>query len=141
MLLRMYKPLLATLSAAALTGLVIQPQQPLPLDQIKLPPGFTIELYATGVPHAREMVMGAKGTLFVGSRSAKTVYAIVDRDHDQKADKVFTIATGLTDPNGVAFRDGALYVAEVSRITRYDDIESKLENPPAPIVVNKDLPT
>jgi glucose/arabinose dehydrogenase len=137
----MYKLLFSTICATAVAAWAWQAPPALPLDQIKLPPGFTIDLYATGVPNAREMVLGAKGTLFVGSRSAKTVYAIVDRDHDQKADKVFTIATGLTDPNGVAFRDGALYVAEVSRITRYDDIESKLENPPAPVVVNKDLPT
>src|SRR4029078_3054000 len=98
-------------------------------------------LYATGIHNAREMVLGARGTLFVGSRSAKTVYAVVDRDHDQKADEVLKIATGLTDPNGVAFRDGALYVAEISRTPRYDAIESKLENPPPPVVVNRDLPT
>ena len=137
----MFKRLLSAISATAVAAWASQAPPALPLDQIKLPPGFTIDLYATGVTNAREMVLGAKGTLFVGSRSAKTVYAIVDRDGDQKADQVYTIATGLTDPNGVAFRDGALYVAEVSRITRYDDIESRLEHPPAPVVVNKDLPT
>jgi glucose/arabinose dehydrogenase len=137
----MYKLLFSAICATAVAAWAWQAPPALPLDQIKLPPGFSIALYATGVPNAREMVLGAKGTLFVGSRSAKTVYAIGDRDGDQKADHVYTIATGLTDPNGVAFRDGALYVAEVSRITRYDDIESKLENPPAPVVVNKDLPT
>jgi glucose/arabinose dehydrogenase len=137
----MYKPLLATLSAAALVGLASQPQQPLPLTQIKLPPGFTIDLYATGVPHAREMVMGAKGTLFVGSRDYNKVYAIVDRNNDHKADQVYTIAEGLKDPSGVAFRDGSLYVAEISRITKYDNIEANLEKPPTPAVVKSDLPT
>jgi len=141
MLLRMYKPLLATLSAAVLVGLASQPQQPLPLTQIKLPPGFTIDLYATGVPHAREMVMGAKGTLFVGSRDYNKVYAIVDRNNDHKADQVYTIAEGLKDPSGVAFRDGSLYVAEISRITKYDNIEANLEKPPTPAVVKSDLPT
>jgi len=140
MLLRMYKPL-ATLSAAVLVGLASQPQQPLPLTQIKLPPGFTIDLYATGVPHAREMVMGAKGTLFVGSRDYNKVYAIVDRNNDHKADQVYTIAEGLKDPSGVAFRDGSLYVAEISRITKYDNIEANLEKPPTPAVVKSDLPT
>ena len=57
----------------------------------------------------------------------RTVYAIVDRIDDQKADQVCTIAQGLNDPSGVAFRDGSLYVAEISRITRYDDIEAKLD--------------
>ena len=141
MLLRMYKPLLATLSAAVLVGLASQPQQPLPLTQIKLPPGFTIDLYATGVAHAREMVMGAKGTLFVGSRDYNKVYAIVDRNNDHKADQVYTIAEGLKDPSGVAFRDGSLYVAEISRITKYDNIEANLEKPPTPAVVKSDLPT
>jgi len=136
----MYKPL-ATLSAAVLVGLASQPQQPLPLTQIKLPPGFTIDLYATGVPHAREMVMGAKGTLFVGSRDYNKVYAIVDRNNDHKADQVYTIAEGLKDPSGVAFRDGSLYVAEISRITKYDNIEANLEKPPTPAVVKSDLPT
>jgi glucose/arabinose dehydrogenase len=113
----------------------------LPLNQIKLPPGFSIGIYASGVANARSLARGAKGTIFVGSRSAKKVYAVVDRDGDQKADQVLTIASGLNDPQGVAFRDGALYVAEVSRITRYDDIESHLENPPAAVTINKDLPT
>ena len=141
MLLRMFKPLLATLSAAALAGLANQPPQPLPINQIKLPAGFTIDLYATGVPHAREMVMGSKGTLFVGTRDYNKVYAIVDRNNDHKADQVYTIAEGLKDPSGVAFRDGSLYVAEISRITRYDNIEASLEKPPAPAVVKSDLPT
>jgi glucose/arabinose dehydrogenase len=124
-----------------LVGQASQPQQALPLNQIKLPPGFTIDLYATGVPHAREMVMGSKGTLFVGTRDYDKVYAILDRNNDQKADQVYTIAEGLKDPSGVAFRNGSLFVAEISRITRYDDIEAKLEKPPSPAVVKSDLPT
>jgi glucose/arabinose dehydrogenase len=113
----------------------------LPLEQIKLPPGFQIELYASGVPNARQMVLGDKGTLFVGSRRARRVYAVVDRDGDQKADQVYTIASGLASPSGLAFRDGALYVGEISRVIRYDGIESKLQSPPEPVVVNDKLPT
>lgn len=113
----------------------------LPLDTIKLPAGFAIDLYATGVQNARQMALGANGTLFVGSRTAGKVYAVVDRDKDNKADQVYTIATSLRMPSGVAFRDGALYVAEVNRIIRYDGIESKLESPPQPAVVNDKLPT
>jgi glucose/arabinose dehydrogenase len=137
----MYKALLWCISASVVAAAAAQSPPALPLNQIKLPPGFTIDLYASGIENARQMVLGDKGTLFVGSRSPKKVYAVVDRNHDQKADQVLTVASGLTDPIGVAFRDGALYVAEVSRITRYDAIESKLENPPPPVVVNKDLPT
>src|SRR5688500_8019422 len=86
----------------------------LPLHLVKLPPGFRIEIYATGVPVARQMALGSKGTLVVGTRnknSGGAVYAVVDRNGDQKADQVFTIAKGLNEPSGVAFREGALYVA------------------------------
>jgi glucose/arabinose dehydrogenase len=69
------------------------------------------------------------------------VYAVLDRDQDNTADEVLTIATGLNMPNGVAFRDGALYVAEVNRILRYDGIEGRLDDPPTPVVVDEDFPT
>ena len=107
---------------------------------LRVPPGFTIDVYATGVQNAREMALGDKGTLFVGSMRAGKVHAVVDRDGDQKADQVLTIASGLNMPSGIAFRDGALYVAEVSRVTRYDGIESRLDNPGAPVVVYDKLP-
>jgi glucose/arabinose dehydrogenase len=110
------------------------------LPQIKLPEGFRIEVYAADVRNARQMALGDKGTLFVGSRTAGNVYAVVDTNGDHKADRVLTIASKLDMPSGLAFRDGALYVAEVSRIIRFDDIEARLENPPAPVVVNDTLP-
>ena len=111
------------------------------LDQITLPAGFRIEEFATDVKNARSMARGAKGTIFVGSRSAGNVYAIVDANGDHRADRVVTIATGLNMPNGVAFREGALYVAEVNRILRYDGIEDALDTVPAPVVVNASLPS
>ena len=110
------------------------------LDRISLPPGFEMTLYAANVPEARSLALGANGTVFVGSRRAGTVYALVDRDGDRTADAVHTIAAGLFMPNGVAFRDGALYVAEVNRILRFDDIETRLADPPAPVVVHAGLP-
>ncbi|HEY7531376.1 MAG TPA: hypothetical protein VH681_01185, partial [Nitrospiraceae bacterium] len=67
----------------------------LPLDNVKLPPGFAISVYADNVPNARQMVLGANGTLFVGTRGKGDVYAVVDKNGDQRADVVFTIARGL----------------------------------------------
>ena len=87
------------------------------------------------------MTLGAKGTIFVGTRTAGNVYAVVDANGDHKADRVVTIASGLNMPNGVAFRDGALYVAEINRVLRFDGIEDALDKPPAPVVVNDTLPT
>jgi glucose/arabinose dehydrogenase len=114
--------------------------QDLPLETINLPAGFAIELYARNVPDARSMVLSPTGTLFVGTQSEGKVYAVLDRDHDHKADKVLTLARGLNMPNGVAVRDGALYVAEVNRVLRYDAIEAHLDHPPAPVVVNDRFP-
>jgi glucose/arabinose dehydrogenase len=132
--------LLPALTLLTVVAFAPQTTQKLPLEQIKLPQGFAIDVYAEGVRNARQMALGDKGTLFVGSRTARRVFAVVDRDGDKKADQVYTIATGLASPSGIAFRDGALYVAEISRVIRYDDIESKLESPPQPVVVNDTLP-
>src|SRR5690606_16797839 len=101
-------------------------------ETLKMPPGFEIALYAEGLPAARSMTLGAKGTLFVGSfgqltgqGNPGTVYAVRDTNSDGKADEVLTIAKGLNQPNGVAFHNGALYVAEMQRIIRYDGIEDR----------------
>jgi glucose/arabinose dehydrogenase len=112
----------------------------LPLEQIKLPPGFEISVYATGVNNARSMTLSPNGTLFVGTRSAGNVYAIVDRNGDFQADEVITLARGLNSPNGVAFWDGALFVAEINRVIRFDDIESHLNSSSQPVVVNDKFP-
>ena len=111
------------------------------LDQIRLPPGFKIGVYATGVSNARSLALTPNGILFVGTRRAGKVYAVIDRDGDHRADEVVTIARHLRMPNGVAFRNGSLYVAEVSRVLRYDDIEARLADPPEPVVIHDDLPT
>lgn len=107
---------------------------------LKLPPGFSISIYADDVPNARSMVLSPSGILFVGNRSGGSVYALVDENGDYTADKVYTIASGLFMPNGVAFRNGSLYVGEVNRILRFDNIEANLRNPPEPVVIRDDFP-
>jgi glucose/arabinose dehydrogenase len=114
--------------------------QDLPLDKIILPKGFAIRVYANDVGGARSMTLSPNGTLFVGTRGEGKVYAVLDRDRDNKADKVITVAHGLNMPNGVAFRAGALYVAEINRVLRYDSIETRLADPPPPVVVNDTFP-
>ena len=108
---------------------------------INLPPGFKIEVYAGNVPGARSMALSKSGILFVGTRGEGKVYAVIDTNKDYTADKVITIAQGLETPNGVALRDGDLYVAEISRVIKYPDIENHLYNPPSPVVVNDSFPT
>lgn len=112
--------------------------QTLPLHKLSLPQGFAIKLYADPLPNAREMALGSKGTVFVGSRNAGKVYAIVKQGD---ATRILVIASGLNQPNGVAFRQGSLYVAEIHRILRFDQIEEHLEHPPKPVILNVNLPT
>ena len=132
---RLVVALLAAASVAA-----AQPAKPFPLETIKLPPGFHISLYAGGAANARSMAMGAKGTLFVGTMRERVVYAIVDRNHDGVADEGLVIAADLRAPNGVAFRDGALFVGDAWQILRYDKIEENLEHPPKPVVIYDGYP-
>jgi glucose/arabinose dehydrogenase len=130
-----------TAAIAFLLGLAasapLHAQPSLPVERIKLPPGFTIEV-AARVPNARAMTWGEKGTLFVGSSGAGKVYAVTFGKTG--AADVRTIASELNDPIGVAFRGGSLYVSATSRILRYDDIENSLENPPKAVVVTTSLP-
>ena len=93
---------------------------------ISLPPGFQISLFAENLPNARSMASGPDGILFVGTRKAGRVYALVDRDGDFKADQTIVLAEGLRMPNGVAFKNGHLYVAEVHRVIRFENIADNL---------------
>jgi glucose/arabinose dehydrogenase len=118
----------------------VEEQSKLPLNKIKLPPGFSISVFAE-VDNARSLAISPSGTVFVGNRNNDKVYAVKDTDGDFKADKKWVLASGLKMPNGVAFRDGDLYIAEVSRITKLPNIEANLDNPPKPVVVNDKFPS
>ncbi len=115
------------------------PLEKIPLDRIKLPPGFKAEIWSHGHAAGRTMVMGAKGTMFMGTRVIGRVYAITNQGGKREA-KV--LLQGLTQPNGLAFRDGSLYVFAINRVLRYDNIEDKLDNPGEPVDLTKayDLP-
>jgi glucose/arabinose dehydrogenase len=107
------------------------------LKKIKLPHGFTIEVYASGLPEARQMAWGVNGTLFVGSFNATNVYAVTDQGGKRL---VKTILKGLNMPTGVAFRDGALYVIAINKLLRYDNAETSLDKMPEPVVAYDDMP-
>ena len=111
------------------------------LDTLTLPAGFHITVYSDQVPNAREMTLGAKGTVFVGSMNAGNVYALTDSLHNGHADKVRVIASGLQLPVGVAFHNGDLYVSAVSRIVVLRDIENHLDDPPKAELITDRLPS
>lgn len=108
------------------------------LAKIKLPDGFRIDYYAKNIENARSMALSPSGVLFVGTRSNDKVFAIVDKNKDGKADETIVIASGLKSPNGVAFKDGDLYVAEISRIIKFADVEQNMRsNPKYEVVYDK----
>jgi glucose/arabinose dehydrogenase len=123
--------LLATLVACA-SGAAQRAAQ---VESIRLPEGFEISPYSLDVPGARSLALSPAGIVYVGTRGEGTVHALVDADRDGSAERVVTFARGLRQPNGVAWRDGALYVAEVHRVLRFDGIDDRLDDPPDPVVV------
>ncbi len=110
----------------------------LPTAKLKLPEGFNIEVYAGGVTNARSLRVGDNGTVFVSSRVLDRIYAITDKDGKKE---VKTIATGLNSPNGLALHNGTLYIAEINKISKIDNVEAQLDNPPKPTVIYDDLPS
>ncbi|WEF33618.1 c-type cytochrome [Pseudoduganella chitinolytica] len=110
------------------------------LSRLTLPKGFSIAVYAEGVESARSLAVSSSGIVYVGSRKAGKVYAVVDGNNDGVAEKVVTIASGLNNPIGVTLLNGALYVAEIGRVIRFDDIDRTYAAKPAYKVVKADLP-
>lgn len=109
----------------------------LPAAQIKLPPGFNIEVYSSGIANARSLRVGDKGTVFVGTRFGNKVTAIVKKD-GKTENKV--IAEGLYRPNGLAYHNGTLYIAELSQISKIENVEANLDKVNKPTVIYTDLP-
>lgn len=128
----------ACVALFATLGGPAQARAALPLEQIRLPPGFRIDILSQDVPEARGMTLSPAGTLFVGTRGEGKVYAIPAPLSPRP--QVHVVASGLTMPVGVAFRDGSLFVSSTSRIVRLDNIESRLDNPPRPVVVSDRFP-
>jgi glucose/arabinose dehydrogenase len=134
---------LAALVAAASGGCGAARSVPAPktLEGLSLPAGFSVAYWARGVDGARSLAVSETGTVFVGSRGPGNVYALRDTDGDGVADARWTVLDGLDSPNGVALRDGDLYVAEISRVLRIADVEQKLDEPGKPNVVTDGYPT
>ena len=109
----------------------------LPTAKLKVPAGFNIEVYAAGMANARSLAEGDKGTVFVGSRLVGNLYAIANKDGKRS---VKVLASGLHRPNGVAFRNGTLYIAELSKVSKIDKVEDSLDSPPKLTMIYDNLP-
>jgi len=112
----------------------------LPIEQLKMPKGFKVETFAENVPNARQMALGDQGTVFIGSTQAGKVYALVPTKDSMAKPQLKIIAKYLNQPQGVAFYQGDLYVAEINRIIRYEDIEKRLDHPPSAKLVTDNFP-
>ena len=108
-------------------------------NHLKVPEGFKVSVYEDNVPGARSLTR-AGHVIFVGTRRQGKVYALLDTNKDFKVDQVHTLLSNLHYPNGVAFQNGSLYVAEIFRVLRYDRILKNLKKPPKPVVVYDGLP-
>lgn len=111
------------------------------LAKLHVPEGFKLSLFAEGIPDARSMALGEDGAVYVGTRTEGKVYALRDTDRDGKADRVLTVAQGLKMPNGVAVSEGDLYIAEVDRIVKIEDIAAHEAEPPKPKLVTDAYPS
>ncbi len=114
--------------------------QPSILTQLHAPAGFSVSIFADNLANARSLALGDNGTVFVGTGTEGSVYAVQDSNSDGVADKRYLIANHLYMPNGVAYKDDSLYVAEVNRIVRFERIMQQLDNPPKPVVVYDQFP-
>ncbi len=109
----------------------------LPVAQLKVPHGFKLEVYASGMANARSLARGDKGTIFVSTRLLNRIYAITEKDGKREVKPLYS---DLFRPNGLAFKDGTLYIAELNKISKVEHIEDNLDNPPKPVVIYNDLP-
>ena len=107
------------------------------LDKLTVTDGFSISLFADDVENARQIAVSKRGIVYAGSRKAGNVYALIDHNSDGVADRKMVIATGLEMPSGLAIKDGDLYVAEVSRIIRFKDVDKNLKDPKYDVVYDK----
>lgn len=118
----------------------VGPTPEVEFSKITLPDNFKIEIYTSAVKGARSLAIGPEGIVFVGTRSEGKVYAVVDENIDYIVDDVITVLDGLDTPNGVAYKDGDLYVMEYNRLLKYESIDDRLEDFPEPGMVSTDFP-
>src|SRR5205823_1325894 len=110
----------------------------LPVTKLTLPKGFNIEVYAAGLTNARSLRVDDKGNVFVSTRTIDKVYAVTDKNGKKE---IKTLATGLNSPNGIALHNGTLYIAEINKISKIDNVAAQLDHPPKPTVIYDDLPS
>jgi glucose/arabinose dehydrogenase len=113
------------------------PASEIPVDKIKVPKGFKVELWASGLPGARAMAQGDKGKIYIGTRTIGRVYEVTDHG-DKRTSRV--VVDKLTQPAGVAYANGSLYVIAIDKALRFDGIEDKPDVQPVDMTDKFALP-
>lgn len=113
--------------------------QDLPLEALRLPPGFQISVFAE-LTNPRQLALSESGIVYAGSFRAGNLYGVIDANSDGSADKVVTIDHDLTLPTGIAIQDGDLYVGAVDKLLVYQNIDQTFESSPEPFVLYDELP-
>jgi glucose/arabinose dehydrogenase len=131
-------PDMATSKLAPMAGkMTVTPAGEIPIDKLKLPPGFKIEVWATGMPGARAMARGDNGKIYIGTRAIGRVYELSDNGKE-RTNRV--VVDKLVQPAGVAFKNGSLYVMSINKVLRYDGIEKNPTVAPVDLTAKFNLP-
>ncbi len=114
------------------------PASDIPVSKLKVPAGFKVELWATGLPGARAMALSEDGKkVYLGTRAIGRVYEVTDEGGKRS---VRTVVDKLTQPAGVAYKDGALYVVAIDKVLKYDGIAKNANAEPQDLTAKFDLP-
>lgn len=131
-------PDMANSKLAPLPGkMTVTPASEIPIDKLKLPPGFKIEVWATGMPGARAMARGDNGKIYIGTRAIGRVYELSDNGKERTSR---VVVDKLVQPAGVAFKNGSLYVMAINKVLRYDGIEKNPTVAPVDLTAKFNLP-
>ena len=131
-------PDMASSKLAPMAGkMTVTPASEIPIDKLKLPPGFKIEVWATGMPGARAMARGDNGKIYIGTRAIGRVYELTDNGKE-RTNRV--VVDKLVQPAGVAFKNGSLYVMAINKVLRYDGIEKNPTVAPVDLTAKFNLP-
>lgn len=110
------------------------------LSHINIRAGHAVSYFATDVPGARSLTVGDTGVVYVGTRGEGVVYALEDKDKDGQAETRYVVSSGLNSPNGVVYHENNLYVAEIDRIIKFENIDQNYQLKPTSTTVYADLP-
>ena len=128
----------ATSTLAPLAGkLTVTPAADIPVGKFKVPAGFKVELWATGIPGGREIAEGDGGKFYVGTRGIGRVYEVTDKGSERTSR---VLIDKLSQPSGVAYKDGTLFVASTDKVLRFDGISTKPDVAPVDVTAAFQLP-